>query len=74
MNISETSTKVPTCGVLLAKMDASLSIKVGDFVNVLPDHSAFKMLHSGKRFVTKKETKESVSTFTVKYLETESGS
>jgi hypothetical protein len=73
MQISEITTKVPTCGVL-AQMDASLAIKVGNFVNVLPDLLAYKMLHGGKGFVTKNETKDGVSTFTVKYQETESGS
>jgi len=32
------------------------------------------MSHGGKGFVTRKETKDGVSTFTVKYLETEAGS
>ena len=73
MNISDTTTKVPTCGVL-GQLDASLVIKLGDFVNVSADLSALKMSHGGKGFVTRKETKDSVSTFTVKYLETEAGS
>jgi hypothetical protein len=55
-------------------LDASLVVKVGDFVNVSADLSALKMSHGGKGFVTGKETKDSVSTFTVKYLETEAGS
>jgi hypothetical protein len=59
---------------MLAGLDASLAIKVGDFVNVQPDLSPSKMSHGGKGFVTGKETKEGVSTFIVKYLETEAGS
>jgi acetyl-CoA carboxylase carboxyltransferase component len=65
-------TKVPACGVL-RHLDASLVVKVGDFVNVSADLSAFKMSHAGKGFVTGKETKDGVSTFIVKYLETEAG-
>ena len=59
---------------MLAGLDASLVIKVGEYVNVSPDLPPNKMLHGGKGFITGKETKESVPTFTVKYLETESGS
>ena len=59
---------------LLDWMPRSLARKVGDYVNVLPDLLPSKMLHGGKGFITGKETKESVPTFTVKYLETESGS
>ena len=73
MKISDLTTKVPTRGVV-AGLDASLAVKVGDFVNVLADLSDFKMSHGGKGFVTDKETKDGVSSFTVKYLETESGS
>jgi len=74
MNISDILTKVPACGVL-GQMDASLVIKLGDFVNVSADISPSKeMSHGGKGFVTGKETKDGVSTFTVKYLETEAGS
>jgi hypothetical protein len=73
MTISSITTKVPTGGVL-HQLDASLVVKVGDFVNVLADLLAFKMLHGGKGFVTRKETKDGVSTFIVKYLETEAGS
>ena len=39
-----------------------------------PDLSPSKMSHGGKGFVTGKETKQGVSTFIVKYLETEAGS
>ena len=46
MQISEMTTKVPTYGVL-AGLDASLVIKVGNFVNVSADLSAWKMLHKG---------------------------
>ena len=73
MQISEITTKGSTHG-MLAGLDASLAIKVGDFVNVLPDLSAWKMSHGGKGFVAKKETKDGASTFTVTYLEMESGS
>jgi hypothetical protein len=73
MNISDITTKVPTCGVL-GQLDASLVVKLGNFANVSVDLSALKMLHGGKGFVTGKETKDCVSTFTVKYLETEAGS
>jgi hypothetical protein len=34
-------------GVLM-QLDASLAIKLGDFVNVLVDLSPLKMLHAGK--------------------------
>ena len=50
MQISEITTKGSTHG-MLAGLDASLVIKVGDFVNVLPDLSAWKMSHGGKGFV-----------------------
>jgi hypothetical protein len=73
MNISDITTKLPTSGVL-GQSDASLVVKLGDFVNVSVDLSALKMLHGEKGFVTGKETKDGVSTFTVKYLETEAGS
>jgi hypothetical protein len=60
---------------MLAGLDASLVIKVGNFVNMLLDLLALKMLHSGKGFIsTMKETRDGVSAFTVKYLETKSGS
>ena len=72
MQISEITTKGSTHG-MLAGLDASLVIKVGDYVNVSPDLLPNKMSHGGKGFITGKETKESISTFTVKYLETESG-
>ena len=55
-------------------MDASLVIKLGDFVNVSVDLSPSKTSHGGKGFVTGKETKDGVSTFTMKYLETVAGS
>ena len=73
IQISEITTKGSTHG-MLAGLDASLVIKVGDYVNVLPDLSPKKMLHGGKGFITGKETKKSVPTFTVKCLETESSS
>jgi hypothetical protein len=73
MTISSIMTKVPTGGVL-CQLDASLVVKVGDFVNVSADLSAFKMSHGGKGVVTRKVTKDGVSTFIVKYLETEAGS
>jgi hypothetical protein len=37
-----------------AGLDASLAIKMGNFVNVLADLSARKMSHGGKGFATKK--------------------
>ena len=55
-------------------LDASLAIKVGDYVNMSLDLLALKMVHGGKGFITGKQTKKSISTFTVKYLETKSGS
>jgi hypothetical protein len=73
MQISDLTTNQPIRGVV-AGFDASLAVKVGDFVNVSADLSDFKMSHGGKGFVTDKETKDGVSSFTVKYLETESGS
>jgi hypothetical protein len=73
MKMFDITTKEPARGVL-AQLDASLAIKVGDFVNVLEDLSPLKMSHGGKGYVTGKETKDDVSTFTVKYLETEGGS
>jgi hypothetical protein len=73
MRMCEITTKGSTHG-MLAGLDASLARKVGEFVNVSPDLSPSKMSHGGKGFVTGKETKEGVSTFIVKYLETEAGS
>jgi hypothetical protein len=73
MKIFNITTKEPASGVLV-QLDASLAIKLGDFVNVSADLSPRKMSHGGKGYVTRKETKEGVSTFTVKYLETEGGS
>jgi hypothetical protein len=73
MNIADTKAKLPACGVL-GQLDASLMVKLGDIVNMSADLLALKMLHGGKGFVTGKETKGGVSTFTVTYLETEAGS
>jgi hypothetical protein len=73
MKIFDITTKEPAIGVLM-QLDASLVIKLGHFVNVLADLSPRKMPHDGKGYVTGKETKEGVSTFTVKYLETDEGS
>jgi hypothetical protein len=73
MRIFDITTKEPASGVLV-QLDASFVIKLGNFVNVSADLSPWKMSHSGKGYVTRKETKEGVSTFTVKYLETEVGS
>jgi hypothetical protein len=73
MKIFDITTEEPASGVLV-QLDASLAIKLGDFVNVSADLSPRKMSHGGKGYVTRKETKEGVSTFTVKYLETEGGS
>jgi hypothetical protein len=72
MKIFDITTKEPASGVLV-QLDASLAIKLDDFVNVSADLSPRKMSHGGKGYVTRKETKEGVSTFTVKYLETERG-
>jgi hypothetical protein len=72
MKISDITTRVPVHG-LLAGWNASLAIKVGDFINVLEDLSPGKMSHGGKGFVIDRETENGVSTFTVKYLEMESG-
>jgi hypothetical protein len=60
MKIFDMTTKEPASGVLV-QLDASLAIKLGNFVNLLADLSPRKMLHSGKGYVTKKETKEGVS-------------
>jgi len=73
MKIFDVTTKEPASGVLV-QMDASLVIKLGDFVNVSADLSPRKMPHGGKGYVMGKETKDGVSTFTVMYLETEGGS
>ena len=70
MQIFNITTKEPASGVLM-QLDASLVIKLGDSVNVLADLSPLKMSHAGKGYVMVKETKDSVSTFTVQYLETE---
>ena len=59
---------------MLAGLDVSMVIKVGNFVNVSLNLSALKLSHGGKGFITGKETKDGISTFTVKYLETKSGS
>ena len=58
---------------MLAGLDASMVRKVGKFVNVLPDLLALKMWHGRKWFITMKETKDGISTFNGKYMETESG-
>jgi hypothetical protein len=73
MEIVGITTKEPASGVLV-QLDAYLAIKLGNFVNVSVDLSPVKMSHSGKGYVTGKDTKASVSTFTVQYLETEGGS
>jgi hypothetical protein len=73
MQIFDITTEEPASGVLV-QLDASLAIKLGDFVNVSADLSPVKMSHAGKGYVTGKETKDGVSTFTVQYLETEGGS
>ena len=72
MHISEKTTKGSTHG-MLAGLDASLARKVDDFVNMLLDLLALKMLHDGKGFILSKETMDTISTFAVKYLETKSG-
>jgi hypothetical protein len=73
MKIFNITTKEPASGVLV-QLDASLAIKLGNFVNVLADLSPREMSQGGKGYVTRKETKKGVSTFTVKYLEMEGGS
>jgi hypothetical protein len=55
-------------------LDASLAIKLGNFINLPVDLSPLKMLHAGKGYVMGKETKDGVSTITAQYLETEGGS
>ena len=65
MQIFNITTKEPASGVLVQLVDASLAIKLVNFVNVSADLSPRKMLHGGKGYVTRKETKEGVSTFTV---------
>jgi hypothetical protein len=72
MQIFDITTNEPASGVLM-QLDASLAIKLGDFVNVLADLSPLKMLHAGKGYVMGKETKDGVPTFTLQYLETEGG-
>jgi hypothetical protein len=72
IRITQQPTKGHTYG-MLAGLDASMVRKVGNFVNVLPDLLALKMLHGRKWFITMKETKDGVSTFNGKYMETESG-
>ena len=72
MKIFDITTEEPASGVLV-HMDASLVIKLGDFVNVSADLSLRKMSYGGKGYVMGKETKDGVSTFTVKYLETVGG-
>ena len=62
--IFDITTKEPASGVLV-QLDASLAIKLGNFVNVSADLSPLKMLHAGKGYVMGKETKDGVSTFTV---------
>jgi hypothetical protein len=64
MQIFDITTKEPASGVLM-QLDASLVIKLCDFVNVLADLSPLKMSHAGKGYVMVKETKVGVSTFTV---------
>jgi acetyl-CoA carboxylase carboxyltransferase component len=73
IEIFDITTKELASGVLM-QLDASLVIKLGDFVNVSVDLSHVKMSHAGKGYVTGKETKDGVSTFIVQYLETEGGS
>ena len=72
MKIFDITTEEPASGVLV-QMDASLVIKLGNFVNVSADLSLRKMSYGGKGYVMGKETKDGVSTFTVKYLETVGG-
>jgi hypothetical protein len=75
MNVSNITTKVSAYYGVLGQLDASfLVVKLHDFVNMPADLSALKILHYGKGFVTRKETKEGISTFSMKYLETEAGS
>jgi hypothetical protein len=64
MQIFNITTKEAASGVLV-QLDASLVIKRGNFINVSADLSPLKMLHTRKGYVTAKETKDSVSTFTV---------
>jgi hypothetical protein len=59
-----TSEEQPASGVLM-QLDASLAIKLGNFLNVLADLSPLKMSHAGKRYVMGKETKDDVTTFTI---------
>jgi TnpA family transposase len=72
-SISDITTKVPACGVL-GQLDASFVAKMRDFMDKLVDLSALRILYPGNGFVTRKETKDGISTFVVKYLETEAGS
>jgi hypothetical protein len=46
MKIFDMTTKEPASGVLV-QLDASLVIKLGDFVNVWADMSHVKMSHAG---------------------------
>jgi hypothetical protein len=64
MQIFNIKTKEPTSGVLV-QLDASLVIKLGNFLKVSADLSPLKMLDAGKGHVTGKEIKDGVSTFTV---------
>jgi hypothetical protein len=64
MQIFDVTTEEPASGVLV-QLDASLAIKRDDFVNVSADLSLLKMSYAGKGYVTGKETKDGVSTFTV---------
>jgi hypothetical protein len=73
MQIFDITTEEPACGVLM-QLDASLAIKLGNFVNMSADLSPLKMLHAGKGYVMGKETKDGVPTFTLQCLETEGGS
>ena len=53
MNTSHITTNRPTHGVN-AGLDASLVIKMGDFVNMSADLSGRKMSHGGKGFLLRK--------------------
>jgi hypothetical protein len=64
MQIFDITTEEPASGVLM-QLDASLAIKLGNFVNMSADQSPLKMLHAGNGYVMGKETKDGVSTFTV---------
>jgi hypothetical protein len=65
MHITDVLTKEPIRGVL-AQLDASLAIKVSDFVNVLGEYVPLKISHGGKGYVTVKETKDGVPAFILK--------